>query len=258
MCFNIWWSYDDPVCLRDSSLPVAKKSDLTFTTAEECIPMYKKAGVTAHLFAHGCSPHHIKVSPEAEYAHDIVLLANNYNISKNGFTGNPFRLKGINDVIRPLVDNNFDIKIWGRWWTQKDRAYILPDNFYGGVVPADEAPGIYSSCKIALGLQQVEHSITHLANRTFEILGCGTFHVCQYSKALEHYFKKGVHLEWSESSEETLEIVKYYLKHEDKRQKIALAGQEEVNKNHMLLHRANGALDIIKRYVKPKHKPGTR
>lgn len=249
--FHIWWAYDDPVCFHDSSLPIAKRSDLVFTTVAECIPEYQKRGIKAFLMPHGCSPHHVKIKPKPEYSHDIVLLANNYNIQSGDFIGNPFRLKGVKDVLEPLVNSDFDVKVWGRWWTQADRAFVLPEKYYGGIVPAEEAPAVYSSCKIALGLQQVENSKTHLANRTYEILGCGTFHVCQYSRALEHYFKKGVHLEWSNSPDETLEIVKFYLPREKEREKIALKGQKEVREKHMLVHRAKGALDVIKKYVKP-------
>ncbi len=250
--FRIWWSYDDPICFRDSSLPAAKGSDIAFTTAVECIPDYERNGVRAFLMEHGCSPHHTKVPAKSEYEHDIVLLANNYNIRSGDFIGNPFRLKGIKNVLEPLVDGGYDIRVWGRWWTQTDRAYVLPGKNYGGVVPAEEVPSVYSSCKIALGLQQVEKSRTHLSNRTYEVLGCGAFHICQYSPALEHYFKKGVHLEWSTSREETLELVKYYLPRENERLAVALNGQQEVLSRHLLIHRARAALEIIKRYVKPK------
>lgn len=249
--FHIWWAYDDPVCFKDSSLPVAKRSDIVFTTVEECIPQYAGYGIKAFLMPHGCSPHHVRVAPKAEYMHDIVLLANNYNIHSGDFNGNPFRLKGIKTVLEPLAEGNHDLKVWGRWWTQTDRAFVLPERYYGGIVSSEEVPYVYSSCKIALGLQQVEHSRTHLANRTYEVLGCGTFHICQYSQAVEHYFKKGVHLEWSKSRDETLELVKFYLPLEAERQRIALNGQKEVFSKHLLVHRAKAALDIIRRYVKP-------
>jgi spore maturation protein CgeB len=64
-----------------------------------------------------------------------------------------------------------------------------------------------------------------------------------------HYFKKGVHLEWSVSPEETLALADYYLKHDGQREKIALEGQREVNEKHRLVHRARAVLDIMARHI---------
>lgn len=103
----------------------------------------------------------------------------------------------------------------------------------------------YSSAKIALGLQTMGNSKTHCSVRTFEIMGCGAFHLSRYSPALEYYFKKGIHMEWSKSADETLEIVKFYLSKERAREKIARKGQQEVYENHTILHRVRSVLDIV-------------
>lgn len=246
---HIWWAYDDPICFHAISLPVALESILVFTTVEECIPKYEEFGVKAYLMPHGCSPHYVQVNRKKEYMHDVVMLANNYNLKKESNSQIPFRLMGINDVLKPLVDHNLDVKVWGRWWTDTDRAYNLPKKFYGGIMPAEEGPFVYASTKIVLGLQQVNDSITHISPRTFEALGCGRFHISQYSKSLETFFKKGVHMEWSSSPEETLEIVKYYLLHSEARETIARQGQIEVQKKHTLLQRAKNTLDVIGKFI---------
>lgn len=251
--FHVWWSIDDPICFGEISRPVASKSDLAFTTVEELLPNYWEAGINAHLFVQGCPSHFKKVAPKEEYRHDIVLLANNYGqvsveTKDTKKTFNNFRLEGINNILKPLIDNNMDVMVWGRWWTSWDRAFIIPSKYYGHSLSASETAYVYGSSKIALGLQQVATSKTHLSVRTFEVLGCGAFHLSQYSQALEYYFKKGVHLEWSKSKEETLEIVQFYLKNENAREKIALKGQQEVHAKHTITHRAREALDIIRRY----------
>jgi spore maturation protein CgeB len=43
---------------------------------------------------------------------------------------------------------------------------------------------------------------------------------------MESFFSKGVHLDWYQSPEECLELIDYYLKHEDQRKRIARAGYE--------------------------------
>lgn len=252
--FHVWWSADDPVCCGQVSLPAAKRADLVFTPVEELITEYNKFGITAYLQPNACSPRYKKLQPKTKYKNDLVLAGNNYSFrhvdakSKKSIFYK-FRVDGINQIIKPLVDEQKNIKVYGRWWLDFDRAYILPYSFYGGLLPVEEIPYVYSSAKIALGIQQVATSKTYVSTRTYEVLGSGAFHITQYSEGVENYFKKGVHLEWSKSAEETLELVDYYLTHDDEREKIALNGQKEVNEKHRLVHRAKSDLDIIAHYV---------
>jgi spore maturation protein CgeB len=247
---HVWWSADDPTCCAISSLPAAINADLVFTPVEELIPIYAEYGVRAYLQPNGCSPHFMKLPPKDEYRHDMVLAANNYSMRavdpetrKHIFY--TFRVDGIHHILKPLVDARLDVKVWGRWGTDFDRAYLLPTAFYGGVLPPEEVPSVYASAKIALGIQQVGTSKTYVSARTYEILGCGAFHITQYSQGVEQYFKKGYHLEWSRSPEETLELVKFYLAHGDIRERIALNGQREVDAKHRLVHRAKAVLDTV-------------
>ncbi|ATW25387.1 CgeB family protein [Candidatus Formimonas warabiya] len=247
--FHIYWAYDDPDCLQSISLPMALTSDLVFTTAAECIPVYQKSGIPAFLLPHGCCPsEHKKISPQKEYAHDITLLAHNYNVSYDPAYFS-YRFHGITNIIRPLADHDFDLKIWGLWWTDPARMYQLPDKNYGGILPPGNEAKVHSSTKIALGLQTVGTSLTQTSVRTFEILGCGAFHLSQYSPALEHYFKKGIHMEWSKSPAETLELANFYLSHDRAREKVSSKGQQEVYEKHTLLHRVQSILDTVKEFL---------
>ncbi|SHH59633.1 Spore maturation protein CgeB [Sporobacter termitidis DSM 10068] len=252
--FHVWWSADDPTCFGLASLPPAKRSDLVFTPVEELIPEYAKYGVKAYLQPNACSPHHIKLPPKAEYLHDMALVANNYSMryvdeETKRSIHYKFRVEGIYQTLKPLVDARKDVKVWGRWWTDFDRAYMLPTAFYGGVLPTEEVPYVYASAKIALGIQQVGVSQTYVSSRTYEALGCGAFHITQYSPGVENYFKKGVHLEWSRSPEETLELANFYLAHDSLREAIALNGQREVDEKHRLIHRAQSVLAVILQYI---------
>lgn len=247
--FHVYWAFDDPDCFLKISLPIGKKCNLVFTTDLDCIDRYEKYDIKAHLLLHGCHPpKHRKVKSVKKFEHDIVLMANNYNVKRDRdyFA---YRFKGIKNVVKPIVENNYDLMVWGLWWDNEDRIYTLPDKNYRGFVPYGREAEIYSSSKIGLGLQTVGNSTTQFSVRTFEALACGTFHLSQYSPALEYCFKKGVHMEWSKSPEETLEVIDYYLKNEEQREKIALKGQQEVYKKHRLKHRADRAINIINRYM---------
>lgn len=247
--FHVYWAFDDPQCYETISLPVGKKADLLFTSVEESIKDYKNNNVNAHLLVHGCyPPDHKGVAPNLDFKHDLVLLAHNYNIKTNPEYFS-YRFNGINNIIRPMVELNYDLMVWGLWWDGPDRIYNLPAKNYGLALPYGLEAAIYSSCKIALGLQSVGDSISHFSVRTFEILACGAFHLSQYSPALEHFFTKGVHMEWSQSPEETIDLVNFYLQHDSLREKIGLQGQQEVLQKHTLKHRAQFAMKIINKYL---------
>lgn len=252
--FHIWWSSDDPVCCGQVSLPAAKKSDLVFTPVDYLVPEYAKFGVKAFLLPNACSSRYTKVSPKAEYKNDLVLVGNNYSFrhvdeeSKNSILYK-FRVDGTYQMLQPLVDNQKNLKVWGKWWTDFDRAFLLPVPLYGGELKKEEIPYVYASSKIALGIQQVATSKTYVSTRTYEVLGCGAFHLTQFSCGIDYYFKKGVHLDWSNSKEETLELVDYYLAHDDIREKIALNGKREVDEKHRLVHRAKSVLDTVAQYI---------
>jgi len=246
---HAYWATDDPPCFYNMSLPIGRKTDLLFTTAVEYIDKYREEGINAYLLPFACCPHYHKtVEPCIELSHDIVLLAHNYNVAWDP-TYFYYRLNGINNIVRPIAENHFDLKAWGLWWRAEDRIYNLPEKNYGLTLPYEKIPQAYSSCKIALGLQTVGNSISMLSSRTFEILGCGAFHLSQYSPALEMFFKKGIHMEWSKSPDETLEIVRFYLSRENTRKKIARQGQEEVYSRHTYTNRAASVIDVLKHYI---------
>mgnify|MGYP001142529797 CR=1 FL=1 len=246
---HIYWAYDDPVCFENISMPMAEKTDLIFTTVEECIPEYRKRGIKAYLQIHGCNmAEHMKINPRQQYTHDLVMLGNNYNITEDPAYFK-HRIDGMENIIKPLVENSYDLKVWGLWWTNWDRGYVLPHEFYGGVLKKGRESEVYSSCKIALGLQTVGNSKTHFSVRTFEVMGCGAFHLSQYSPALSTYFEKGIHLEWTRSADETLELVNFYLNRDSKRDEIARRGRQEVYEKHTIVHRIRDVLSIIEKHI---------
>ncbi len=243
--YHVYWAYDDPVCFSEISLPMAKGADLVFTTAGECIPRYGEHGIKAYLQLHACCrEEHFKVLKSPLYCNDILLMANNYGTLEK--TDRAYcRIDGINNVLKPLIDNKYDMMVWGLWWTDWNKGYVLPSDYYGGVIEKGKEAYAYSSCKISLGLQTVAGSVTHFSVRTVEAMACGAFHLSQYSPALETYFKKGIHMEWSKTPDETLELVNFYLSRNSAREKVALKGQEEVYKKHSLKYRIHCVLDRI-------------
>lgn len=243
---HIYWATEDPIDFYNLSLPFASKSNYVFTTCQESIPQYLRHRIKAHLFMFACLPScHHKVAADARYANDIIFAGNHYMHSA--------RLIGVDNILRPLIDSGYDIKIYGNeeWLNDNNYLQIIPRH-YGGYLPNNYLPQLCSSAKIILGLHSVDNSLTMMSMRTFEVLGCGGFYLTQWTPAIEHYFKNHYHLVWSKSAVETRELVDYYLAHPQEREKIARQGQEEVYAHHTYHHRAQDMIEVLRqdKYIK--------
>lgn len=238
---HIFWASEDPMFFESLSLPMARNSQYVFTTAAECIGKYYSHGIKAHLMLFACSPSfHHRVEPDPRFNHDCIFVGNNYSQF-------PARLKGMEIILKPLIEKKFDLKVYGLdWWlNRKNRFFIEPD-IYGGGLTYEEMRTAYSSAKIVLGLHSVDTSPTMMSMRTFEALGCGAFYLTQWTPAVENLFTNHEHLVWSKSPQETVELVKHYLARPEERQRIARNGQAYVYANHTYHHRAEEFLRVLK------------
>lgn len=235
---HIYWATEDPLHFDEVSMVFAPHSNYVFTTAEECNEKYRSINIPSSTLLFGFNPKIFhKKPPKKEYKHDIVLIANNYywfSENKN------FRKKAINDILLPLIEANYDVKIWGDKWCDPTYGYnIDPKYCCGYLFDYQETANIYSSAKIVLGIESVNTSLTQTSVRAYEIMGCKSFHLTCYTPAHEKLFNNHEHLVWSKSPEETLSLVKYYLEHDNEREAIANNGYKEVLSKHTYYHRLN-------------------
>lgn len=83
--------------------------------------------------------------------------------------------------------------------------------------------------------------------RVFEALSCGSLLVTNDLSAngQDELFKDGVHLVTYRDADELLDKVRYYLKHEDVRERIAARGRAEVHAKHTYVHRMRRVLEVM-------------
>ncbi|MDE6845231.1 MAG: glycosyltransferase [Lachnospiraceae bacterium] len=98
---------------------------------------------------------------------------------------------------------------------------------YGTVDYHTQMPLVFAGSKINLNISlRSIHSGVPL--RVFDIMACGGFVLTNRQPEIEEYFKDGVEMANFGSMEECLDKVRYYLSHEEERQRIAKAGQRKV------------------------------
>jgi spore maturation protein CgeB len=85
--------------------------------------------------------------------------------------------------------------------------------------------------------------------RLYEATGVGTLLVTDWKKNLNELFEPGREVVPYRSPEECVELVRYYLEHEDERQAIAQAGQARTLRDHTYYQRVQSLLEIVSRYL---------
>lgn len=125
----------------------------------------------------------------------------------------------------------------------------FPNFYYGSRNPMspghclfDDAAYKYNQSKIVLNITIKDD---HPNMRDMEVLGTGSFLLTNWTPSLDEVFKDGVHLVTFKTYDEAVEKAKYYLEHEDERDKIARQGYEE-SKKHTYAKRIEEIFEKIK------------
>ena len=75
--------------------------------------------------------------------------------------------------------------------------------------------------------------------RCIEVMGCGGFLISNYQPEIMEYMKIGEECEVYESLEDLYNKTKFYMKHDDIRNKIAQKGLERIQKDFTFENRIN-------------------
>lgn len=241
-CLHAYWATEDINYLQRWSLRMVKAAqpDVVFTINADCIPSYRALGIPAFHLEYGYNPGFelsLPEPPACSYEHDLALVANCYDLWNKP---DSFRYKCVEMLVQPLVEKGYDLALYGQGWerapwiTAKQAATV---RHLGPVAFNDTFP-IYRKAKIILNLQNQGHHTTQVTSRTFEITGCGGCQLTARTPAVEKLFTHRRHLVLSSSAAETLDLVDYYLAHEQERQAIAASGRAEVLAKHTYDKRA--------------------
>lgn len=135
------------------------------------------------------------------------------------------------------------VQVFGNGWAAGDFSSERMLN-------ADEYITVINSSKINLDLNKDETNYgikcQQIKGRDFEVPMTGGFLLCEHFKELGEYYKLGKEIETFKSVEECKSKIDYYLKHEDKRDKIAEAGRRRALKDHTYKKRFKTLLSKIK------------
>ncbi|HEX9060727.1 MAG TPA: glycosyltransferase [Clostridia bacterium] len=241
----VYWATEDPGYTFDFSLPLIQniKPNFVFTICHSRVDFYRKQKIpAAHLDFGYHSNIHFPTKVYENYNVPIAIVANGYPMLYEKNPGH-YRFNALFSLISPFLKENIRIDFWGRYWDKMDHIIgkKIPDEWIHGFLPYTEANKVYSSANIILGIQNHD---TQLTQRTYEVLGSGGLLLTNDTTEIKRLFSKGQDLLASNSAEETIELVKYYLCHPEEGRKVKEAGMESVKK-YSYEHRANYIIQTL-------------
>ena len=120
-----------------------------------------------------------------------------------------------------------------------DRLFNEFPNFDYGQALFEAAASRFGNAKIGFNISMLDD----INMRTFEIMATGTLCLTNWIPTIEELFTDGQNIVLYRSLDEMVDKAKYYLAHDDEREKIAQAGYEEVMAKHTIQHRLDVILD---------------
>ncbi len=146
------------------------------------------------------------------------------------------------DCIEAAANVTREIKIWGAWQPTVESRPALRSFWRGRGIYNREYAAALCSTKVALGLLS-KWVAEQTTTRSFEIPACGTLMLAERTEEHTALFREGVEADFFGTKEELQDKLRFYLKDDAARAKIAQAGRERcVRDGHDTLTRMKGLM----------------
>jgi spore maturation protein CgeB len=218
MCpWVVIWHFDEPFnprYVRPLTLERFKSYEVVFTPRSHLTAEYQTRGAKRVCYLPFCIDPavHYPATPSREEQKTMgaaVTFAGSWSRRRERLVGS---LSGI------------DVRVWGHGWrhasrqTRAIRGLKLMSN---PVIGRNMSLALNAS-KIAINFLTLDQR-DRVNVRNLEIPACGAFQLCERSQALLSLFREGLEVACFSSSEELLDKVHYYLRHDSEREAIARA-----------------------------------
>jgi hypothetical protein len=135
-----------------------------------------------------------------------------YDVS---FIGGP--LPSRIEALKFLKKSGVKVSLFGRGWED----YEEFKDIYKGPLDSKDFVRVMKQSKISLGFSKNKYDKLHLNGRIFESAGLNSFQLVDYFPEYNQYFKENKELVMFKDHKELLKKVKYFLKEEGERERIA-------------------------------------
>ncbi len=182
-------------------------------------------------------PRNVFYSPYGFNAQEYrrVEVPKRYDVS---FVGGNHPWRGF--VINRLRRAGIDVAVFGPFWPagMLDQAGMV-DVFNASKINRNLSNSVHWDARYLVTSLRALRTTLHSAKvreqikaRHFEIPGCGGFQLTYYCEDLERHFLLGEEVAVYSGVEDLVDSIRFYLRHEDVRERIARAGYERACRDH--------------------------
>ena len=235
--FTALWHPDPDV--PDWLVPLAREHDALFTIANGLVGDYVKRGIPCvRWLSEGLEP--------SAYRYDTITDGERRRYTSNAvLIGNIANTPNYRErwkLLKRLTDEGIDVKWWGTRIARKPRNWRLlmskVNRAWGGTNVWGESYAKVIACTKIFVARDVRPWIDKSpSNRAYYATGLGAFYLTFYTQGIEEIFDVGREIDVFHDADEMIEMVRYYLEHEDERRTIAAAGQKKTLGSYTYQHR---------------------
>ncbi|MCL4460024.1 MAG: glycosyltransferase [Chloroflexi bacterium] len=210
--------------------------DLILTSFPHYVDLFRRQGVSSEYLRLAFEPEVLKRLGSIQSAYDTVFVG--------GYTGHHRAGSQLLEQVARKVPLDF----WGYGTESLPKDSPIRQRYHGEAWGLDMYR-ILAQAKITLN-RHIDVADRYANNmRLYEATGVGTLLVTDSKDNLHDLFEPGKEVLSYRDPEECVELIRYYLEHENERAVIAAAGQARTLREHTYYHRMRELVDIIERYV---------
>jgi hypothetical protein len=244
----IMW-YPDPV-IPEWLLPYVQASDVFLTMSEGLVAEFKKYNPNVFWLTQAFEPSSFEIGEitkkdEQLYSSDVTFVGN---------LGSKVQYLKRRGSLESVIDAGLRLKWWGPKIPRKFSTIPLLvgklGRAYGGkFVWGEEYAKIALLSKVFLAFDSMPHIRKSMSARMYTAVGCGAFYMCQHVDGIEEVLEPGKEIVTFQSQEEMIDLVRYYVAHDELRKKIADAGRKRILNEHTYETRMRQLKDIVKDFL---------
>ncbi|HDS1694497.1 TPA: glycosyltransferase [Pseudomonas putida] len=246
---TVFWNKEDPVHF-ETFLTTAKQFDHVFTTDIDCIHRYK--GALGHdrvyLLPFACQPA-LHNPIELYERKDAFCFAGAY------YARYPERTRDLGNFVCELPKFR-PLEIFDRNFGKNDANYQFPEEYRPyivGTLPFEKIDTAYKGYRYAINLNSIKQSQSMFARRVFELLGCNTITVSNFSRGVRLLF--GDLVVTTDNGEEMLRRLQLLAEDPLNSDKLKLAALRKVMQEHTYTQRLEYVLSKVTGTVKAQRLP---
>jgi hypothetical protein len=228
--------------------PYVRAADLFITMAEGLVEEFQKDNTNVFWLTQAFEPSFFRIR-------EITSEDRKTFSSEVTFAGTlgskPYYLHRRRHLTR-VMDEGFQLKWWGPRMPRKFST--LPLLFgglgkaYGGkFIWGEEYAKAAQLSKVFLAFDAMPNIRKSMSARMYTAVGCGAFYLCQHVEGIEEVLLPGKEIVTFQSEQEMIDMIRYYLKNDKERKRIAETGRGRILKDHTYEIRTREMLRIIEK-----------